>query len=103
MPQEAKRCLSPRPLAISCRGFAFCREPENDRTQPLRQDTPPNALARDRCWWQISWLAGHRRRPPSQEHKLLPVAILVGGSPLTVAGAAVALRAQKVHTHHVPF
>jgi hypothetical protein len=32
-----------------------------------RQDTPPSALARDRCWWQISWLAGRCLRPPSRE------------------------------------
>ena len=34
--------------------------------QFLHQDTPPNAFARDRCWWQVSWLAGPRFRPPSQ-------------------------------------
>src|SRR6267143_2890922 len=34
--------------------------------QFLHQDTPPNAFARDRYWWQVSWLAGPRFRPPSQ-------------------------------------
>src|SRR6185369_14528910 len=32
-----------------------------------RRNTPPDACARDRCWWQISWLAGRCFRPPSQE------------------------------------
>jgi hypothetical protein len=37
-------------------------------------DTPPDALARDRCRWQMSWLADRRPRPPSQEQTRLPVA-----------------------------
>ena len=70
---------------------------DGDRKQPdltLRQDTPPNALARDRCWWQISWLAGHCPWPPSQERYSFPVARLAVDSPLTVAGAAAALCAE---------
>jgi hypothetical protein len=45
-----------------------------------------------RCWWQISWLTGHRLWPPSQKHQMLPVAYSAEDSPLTVAGAAAALR-----------
>jgi hypothetical protein len=66
-PQRRKRHPSPRPLAVSHRASPRQR-PSNDRTPRLRQDTPPDALARDRCWWQISWLAGRCIRPPSQDH-----------------------------------
>ena len=38
-----------------------------DAGRSSRWDTPPNALARDHDWWQVSWLAGRRLRPPSQE------------------------------------
>jgi hypothetical protein len=40
--------------------------------QPVRprfgyhQDTPPNVLACDHDWRQVSWLAGRRPSPPSQ-------------------------------------
>ena len=57
-------------------------------------DTPPNALARDHDWWQVSWLAGRGLRPPSQGQPS-PVAFMVVGSPLTVAGAAA-----ELHTRH---
>ena len=46
-----------------------CADRKTNRTLQLRQDTPPNALARDRCWWQIYWLAGLSFRPPSQERE----------------------------------
>src|SRR3984957_714145 len=45
-------------------------------------------MTRDRQ--QVSWLAGHSLQPPSQDQSI-PVALMVVGSPLTVAGAAAAL------------
>jgi hypothetical protein len=48
--------------------FRPLRGLHNNRTK-TRQDTPPDALARDRCRWQISWLAGRCLRPPSQERR----------------------------------
>src|SRR5437016_14684494 len=49
--------------------------------------------------WQVSWLAGRRFRPPSQETLHFPVASMAGDSPPTVAGAAAALCAQA-HAPH---
>ena len=62
-----------------------------DKGQFLHQDTPPNAFARDRCWWQVSWLAGRRSSTAFPGSLSAPSGISVASSPLTVAGAAAAL------------
>jgi len=73
------------------RGLALSRRQSEQAGTSFHQDTPPNIFARDRGSWQVSWLAGPCHRPPSRDPKI-PVALLVAGSPLTVAGAAAALR-----------
>src|SRR5262249_46163604 len=40
------------------------------------RNTPSNALARDYDWWQMSWLAGRRCRPPSQERLRVPSGLI---------------------------
>src|SRR3954447_14734227 len=70
--------LAPHRFAVWC-----------DRSGNIR--TPRLLRPRVTSRWQVSWLTGHRRRPPSREHAPFSVALLVGGSPLTVAGAAAAL------------
>src|SRR6185437_16918437 len=76
------------------------REPPTDRaacaeaatSQSTHQDTPPDAFARDRGVWQVSWLAGPSPRPPSRNDQRSS-GNTVGRSPLTVAGAAAACTA----------
>src|ERR1700755_2508898 len=80
------------PLAPN-RFAVWCNRSGNIRTPRLLR---PRVTSR----WQVSWLTGHRRRPPSREHAAFSVALLVVGSPLTVAGAAAALCKR---THRVPF
>ena len=79
--------LAPHRFAV------WCNRSGNIRTPRLLR---PRVTSR----WQVSWLTGHRRRPPSREHAPFSVALLVEGSPLTVAGAAAAL---CKCTHRVPF
>src|SRR5262249_5328434 len=69
---------------------ALGRQSRNNRAR-LRQGTPPDALARDHCRWQMSWLAGRCLRTAFPGATRFPVARLAEGSPLTVAGAAAAL------------
>jgi hypothetical protein len=62
-----------RPLAV----FGSCPRPHRSRTTTEldvdARDTPPERSRVTRCWWQISWLAGHCLQPPSREMDL-PVA-----------------------------
>ncbi len=55
------------------------------------RNTPPDALARDHGRWQVSWLAG-RCLDRSSQGLSPPVTLFGPRSPLTVAGAAAALR-----------
>src|SRR5439155_15917517 len=65
--------------------------------------TSAHPVRRSRAWlmtrWQVSWLAGRRFRPPSQETEHFPVAPMAGDSPPTVAGAAAELCA-GAHAPH---
>jgi len=67
------------------------------------QDTPPNALARDRCWWQISWLAGRRL-----EAAFPRVSVTLSGkiarrlSAYSCGGSRGIVRVKRC-THRVPF
>jgi hypothetical protein len=114
--RRARLNLRPRPICVTTKG--------TDTTIPAattrHRELPPLAPNRFAVWcdrsgnirtprllrprvtsrWQVSWLTGHRRRPPSREHAPFSVALLVEGSPLTVAGAAAALCKR---THRVPF
>jgi hypothetical protein len=63
-----------------------------DLVRLFHRDTPPDAFARDRGSWQVSWLTGPRSRPPSRNVQRSS-GVTVERSPLTVAGAAAAFTA----------
>ena len=80
-------------LPVSAVAATFCPRPKRQMHRLLvrHRSTPPDAFAHDHDRQQVSWLAGHRLRPPSQGPCPSPVVFMVVGYPLTVAGAAAAL------------
>jgi hypothetical protein len=50
--------------------FATRQQAKRPNSLRSRQDTPPERSRVTRYRWQISWLAGRRPRPPSQEHSI---------------------------------
>src|SRR6187551_2795805 len=56
------------------------------KTTDTHQDTPPNALACDHDWRQVSWLAGQCLFTAFPDRAVQW--LMAKGSPLTVAGAA---------------
>ena len=80
-------------LPVSAVAATFCPRPKRQMLQLLlrHRNTPPDAFAHDHDRQQVSWLAGHRFRPPSQRSCPSPVASMVVSYPPTVAGAAAAL------------
>src|SRR6476661_5002644 len=73
--------LAPHRFAV------WCNRSSNIRTPRLLR---PRVTSR----WQVSWLTGHRRRPPSREHAPFSVALLVESSPLTLAGTTAIILAR---------
>jgi hypothetical protein len=70
----------------------------NCNVYQTHRSTPPNALAHDHDRQQVSWLAGYRLGPPSQDQPI-PVVFMVVGYPPTVAGAAAELPAKADAPH----
>ena len=89
--RDFMRLGSQQAWAVTAKGLnpAAAHNAPSARPRPPRC-TPPDAIARDHERWQVSWLTGRRLGPPSQGDS--PVAFWSYGSPLTVAGAAPALR-----------
>jgi hypothetical protein len=81
-----------------CRCSAFAQR--TDANRPIQRTGAPrptrSRVTHDRQ--QVSWLAGRCLEPPSQGHSS-PVAFMVLGSPLTVAGAAAELPANASSPH----
>ena len=64
-------------LPVSAVAATFCPRPKRQMLQLLlrHRSTPPDAFAHDHDRQQVSWLAGHRLRPPSQRFLSIPSGI----------------------------